>query len=304
MNRVHFATLLLVLCGTSLSPFARSQGSAGAPVSKPVDGFESAGIDGHSLRYMCKGTGSPTVIVEQGGGISMETVFSWSPPVGWAAILPIIAKETRMCVYDRADLGRSSKSAGMRTAREAARDLHALLAKIGVQPPYVIAGQSLGGINARMYAHEYPSEIAGLILIDTSHPDWYAQLAKVLPPPAENESEVLRGYRYGPPASILGERIDIPASLTALQTAGDLGDKPLVILTRSPGSQGGGPIPDEWQRRSDALHQQLQPDLAKLSTNGRHIVAKKAGHNIQLEEPKLVIDAILEVVRQARERKN
>lgn len=304
MTKRRLASLAMLFTALVAVCAHAQQGSAGVRVGNPVEGFQSADIGGRSLRYMCKGQGAPTVIVEQGGGISIETVFSWEKAVGWAAIVPVIAKTTRMCVYDRADLGLSSRTERTRTVRDAARDLHALLAQIRERPPYVIAGQSLGGMNARMYAHEYPNEVAGLILIDTQHHDWYARLAETLPPQRADESELLRGYRYGPNASALGERIDVRASLELLQEFGGIGDKPLVVLTRSPNVRGDGLIPAEWEKLSEPLHQRLQIELAKLSTNSEHIVAEKAGHNVQLEEPQLVIDAILGVVQQARATKS
>jgi hypothetical protein len=63
----------------------------------PTPGFRSADVEGQTIRYQCQGSGSPTVIIEQGGGISLETVFSWKQPVGWAAFVPKIAAETHVC---------------------------------------------------------------------------------------------------------------------------------------------------------------------------------------------------------------
>jgi hypothetical protein len=71
----------------------------------PAPGFVDAEVSAQTIRYHCQGTGSPTVIIEQGGGISLEAVFSWERPVGWAALAPKIASRTRVCVYDRIGLG-------------------------------------------------------------------------------------------------------------------------------------------------------------------------------------------------------
>lgn len=104
--------MILLLAGMSLaSPFAGAQQtSAGVPVEKPVHGFLSVNIGDHrTLRYRCAGHGTPTVLIEQGMTISVETTFSWNEPVGWAVIFPKIARVTRICVYDRAGLDRSSK---------------------------------------------------------------------------------------------------------------------------------------------------------------------------------------------------
>jgi pimeloyl-ACP methyl ester carboxylesterase len=75
---------------------------------------------------------------------------------------------------------------------------------------------------------------------------------------------------------------------------------PLIVLTRNPQAPQGNILPAEWTQAAESLHQRTQVDLAKLSTQGKHVIASKAGHNIQFEEPQLVIDSILELVRQAR----
>jgi pimeloyl-ACP methyl ester carboxylesterase len=106
-----------------------------APSEKPVAGFRSVDIGGRSLRYMCTGEGRPTVIIEPGGGTSLETVFSWNLPVGWQPIFGKVATVTRVCAYDRAGLGRSDPAPGPRNSLQVARDLHALLDKAGIRPP-------------------------------------------------------------------------------------------------------------------------------------------------------------------------
>jgi pimeloyl-ACP methyl ester carboxylesterase len=269
--------------------------------SSSTPGFQTADIGDKELRYRCEGQGTPAVIVEQGGGISLETVFSWKSPVGWAVIVPKLAKETTVCVYDRAGLGRSSKVTSPRTSFDAAADLQRLLTKIGIAPPYVIAGQSLGGMNARAFASTYPDAVAGLVLIDSSHPDQLERIARVLPPRSADESPFFAGFRDGPDQKALGgEWYDFKANSERLRKAGALGDKPLIVLTRSPHAKQQGPLPKEWTDAIEPVWSELQKELASLSTNSKHIIASKAGHNIQLDEPDLVLDAILDVVSQVR----
>jgi hypothetical protein len=210
----------------------QAQSDPGAPSAEPVPGFASVDIGGRSLRYKCVGSRTPTVIIEAGGGVSVETVISWNLSRGWPVIIPAVAKKTRVCAYDRAGLGRSDKAPLPRTSLEVAKDLRALLEKADISPPYVLAGQSLGGMNARMFTHLYPETVAGVVLVDSSHPDEYSELAKVLPLPL--------------------------------------------------------PLPGD------------KKGLADLSTRSKFIIATTAGHNIQADEPQLVIDAILDVVEQVR----
>lgn len=296
---------MAVSLGLTLLPVPSSsaqQLDPGAPSTQPVPGFRSVDIGGRSLRYQCFGTGSPTVIVEPGGGTSLETVFSWNRPIGWAIIVPEIAKTTTICAYDRAGLGRSDKAPLPRTSLDVAKDLHVLVERARLRPPFVIAGHSFGGMNARMFAHLHPEAIAGLVLIDSSHPDEYPEVAKVLPAraPDDKDYELVKGWREGPDLSKSREWIDLKANADLVRATGGIGDKPLIVLTQSP--QWNDPYaPDDIEPLIDAVGERLQAGLTTLSTNSKQIVASKAGHNIQFDEPQLVIDAILDIVAQIRD---
>jgi pimeloyl-ACP methyl ester carboxylesterase len=303
MTNPHCGVAAFVLSTLLLSASGgeAQQLDAGAPSEKPVPGFASVDIGGRSLRYRCTGSGAPTVIVEPGGGLSLETVISWNRPTGWPVIVPAVAKVTQVCVYDRAGLGRSDKATVPRTSRNVASDLHALVEKAGIAPPYVLAGQSFGGMNARMFAHLYPDAVAGMVLIDSSHPDLYPEVAKVIPAPSPKDKDyvLIKGWREGPDLSGSREWVDLKANADLVRQTDGLGDKPLIVLTHSP--QWNDPYaPDDIEPTIDAIEQRLQAGLAALSTNGKQIVARKAGHNIQADEPQLVIDAIVDVVKQVR----
>lgn len=272
---------------------------ASAPSAEPVPGFVSVDIGGRSLRYRCAGEGTPTVLIEPGGSVSLETVFSWGKQIGWAVIVPQISKLTRVCVYDRAGLGRSDPAPLPRTSLDVARDLHELLDRAHIAPPYVFAGQSFGGMNARMFASLYPQTIAGMVLVDSSHPDTYPEVAKVLPPPAPGESPFLQGWRNGPDLSKSREWVDLKANADLVRATGGIGDKPLVILTQSP--DWNDPFaPDDVEPLIDSVTQRLAKQLLTLSSDSKLIVAKTAGHNIQAEDPQLVSDAISDVVLRVR----
>lgn len=280
---------------------AAQQFDASAPSAEQVPGFASVDIGGRSLRYKCFGEGTPTVLIEPGGGVSLETVFSWNRPIGWAVIVPQIAKLTRVCVYDRAGLGRSDLAPVPRTSLDVAKDLHALLERARIAPPYVIAGQSFGGMNARMFASLYPQTIAGIVLVDSSHPDAYPEVAKVLPPPKAGESRFLQGWRNGPDLSKTREWVDLKANAELVRATDGFGDKPLIVLTQSP--DWNDPFaPDDVEPLIDEVWQRLNAQLLTLSSDSKLIVAKTAGHNIQGDDPQLVIDAISDVVARARPR--
>ena len=288
-----------------IAPLAMAQERpphASVPTATLTAGFRSADVGGQTLRYYCQGIGSPTVIIEQGGGISLETVFSWKQPVGWAALTPKIASLTRACVYDRVGLGRSSKAERPRTSFDVAAELHTLLARENIAPPYVLAGQSLGGMNALAFANHYRNGVVGLILIDSSHPQQLQRINAVLPPRRDDESEVLRGFRDGPDRTAMGgEWFDFGKNGEQFTNNMSIGDIPLIVLTAAPQPPSDkSPLPRDWQIAIEPVHQQLQRELAKVSTDRKHIVARKAGHNIQLDEPELVLDAITSLVMRAR----
>jgi hypothetical protein len=96
------------------------------------------------------------------------------------------------------------------------------------------------------------------------------------------------------------ERIDTAASAAQVRAAGRLGDTPLVVVSRSPYFYSGGnqspitPLEKVWQ--------ELQLDLCQLSSNQAHIIATKAGHFLQVDEPQLVIEAIHTVMAAAKKR--
>jgi pimeloyl-ACP methyl ester carboxylesterase len=104
-----------------------------------------------------------------------------------------------------------------------------------------------------------------------------------------------------PAAPFAGEWFNFPANSNLMQQLPNLGNKPLIVLTRDPkGTTPEGPIPSQWWLLTDPVWQQLQVELAGLSTNSQHRVVEHAGHNIQFEQPQVVADAILDVVGQVR----
>ena len=118
-------------------------------------------VEGHQMHIYCSGIGSPAIVIETGAGANS---------LGWQAVQLQLARLTRVCTYDRAGHGWSEPRSGVRDAEAIARELHALLDEAGVQRPLVLAGHSAGGLYVREYAREFPGEIAGVALIDSSSP--------------------------------------------------------------------------------------------------------------------------------------
>jgi pimeloyl-ACP methyl ester carboxylesterase len=140
---------------------ARSQAVIGDPAYEqasqlvPVEGTRR-------LNLYCIGHGTPTVVFDSGLGDGTKA---------WGLVQPVIARRTRACSYDRAGLGFSDPAQRPGTSANAVDDLHRLLAAARIEPPYVLVGHSLGGMNMKLYAETYPAEVAGMVLVDPSHED-------------------------------------------------------------------------------------------------------------------------------------
>ena len=115
------------------------------------------------MHLYCIGAGEPTIVLESGLGASSDVL-------GWMTLQTKLARYSRVCSYDRAGMGWSESADTPRDADHIAADLHALLAKAGVRPPFVLVGLSRGGLYIRDYAAHYRGEVAGLVLVDSSTP--------------------------------------------------------------------------------------------------------------------------------------
>jgi pimeloyl-ACP methyl ester carboxylesterase len=114
------------------------------------------------LNLNCSGQGSPTVILDSGLG---------GPALDWILVQPEVARFTHVCSYDRAGYGWSDASSAPRTSLQVATELKALLDAAGETGPFLLVGHSFGGYNVRVFTARYPNEVAGLVLVDASHPD-------------------------------------------------------------------------------------------------------------------------------------
>src|SRR5919107_1557458 len=130
---------------------------------------EMVDVGTHSLHINCVGRGSPTVILEAANlGMSAH----------WVRVHQQLAKTTRVCAYDRAGLGWSEAGPEPRDARQISNEVHTLLKGAGTEGPYVLVGHSYGGLYARMYAARYSDETAGVVLVDSSHPEQFTRSAE------------------------------------------------------------------------------------------------------------------------------
>jgi pimeloyl-ACP methyl ester carboxylesterase len=249
-------------------------------------------IGGRQLFLRCTGHGSPTVVLE--GGLTTD----------WYELQNQLSGFTRVCSYDRpgGPGSRSDPAPIPRTARDFVADLHTLLRAAHIPDPYVLAGHSNSGLFSVLYASTHPRQVAGLVLIDAVHPAYHRRQLALLKPLLPPEVwEALRQEAITPPPRLVDpEGIDIWTSERQTRVAlrrAPLRPMPLVVLAHGrPESSPPGWPGEEVER----LWQQLQRELAQLVPGGRLVVATESGHNIQDDQPELVLDAIGDVVLAVR----
>ncbi len=218
----------------------------------------------------------------------------------------MLAPSTRVCSYDHPNRrwSRSQPGPTPRSGREVVADLHAALAAARVPGPYVLAGHSNGGLFAQLYAATHPGEVAGLVLVDAVHPEYYERrraLFRSLIPPAEADAAVDAALALRP-AAVDPEQLDLAATLGQVKAAwatSPLPPIPLVVLSHGKALGDSGPgSPVEADER---LWAQLQAELTRLVPGGRHVVAEQSGHDIPSEQPESVVEAIGQVVSAVRQ---
>ncbi len=285
-------------------------------------------IGGRRINLHCTGAGGPTVVL-------MAGLSSWSAV--WYKTQPAIAQLARVCAFDRAGYGFSDPAPRPQILSEVVDDLHAALQAGAVPAPYVLVGHSLGGLEARVYAQRWPKEVVGMVLDDSSpageglidedqpgfdevvgresyaagklHCALLAAHGPLEPSRPEYKdcsfalpSDTPAAFRKIAPrfytAYYFADQVSLMSSVfTHRYDSADhrrLGDMPLVVLSAE----------NSWETPAGAPFSQaywvaLHEALAHLSSRGVHRIIH-SGHEIQLEQPQVVIDAVDDVVRQAR----
>ena len=150
-----------IVCTLLLGSHLLAQNSSAAPLPTPPGRLIDIG-GGQRIHLNCTGRGSPTVVFETGAGD-----FS----LVWALVQPRVAESTRACSYDRAGYAWSDPGTQPRTYDQLALELHTALDRAGERGPYVLVGQSYGGLVVRGFARRYASDVVGIVLVDAVHED-------------------------------------------------------------------------------------------------------------------------------------
>jgi len=295
MHRFMLSLALTIIVLLGLAPGRMSTGAQEAtpsgvstPTPNAISGRFTGLVDigGRSLWMSCLGEGSPTVILESGSPFMTAG--------DWYGVQSRIAKVTHVCAYDRANVGSSDPAPTPRSVQQMADDLDALLTAAGIPGPYVLASGSFGPWVTRIYASDYPEQVAGLVLIDPGPANLEARWKAVLPP--KLSARWIEDFWNNNP-----EEIDFAASETQLAAAKPLPAVPLIVLAHTPG-QSAYLYPSGWPIDVlDPIWQELVANQAREVPGGRLIVAEDASHGMVFDDPEFVANAVVQVVEAVRD---
>jgi pimeloyl-ACP methyl ester carboxylesterase len=305
--------VIALLALASIGGGYQTLGEAADANAYPMPG-QLIDVGGHRLHLRCTGAGTPTVVLEPGAG-------EMSSNLGWIA--PAVARNTRVCVYDRAGRGWSEPASTAQDGAQIATDLHTLLQRGHVPGPYVLAGHSFGGLYVLTFAARYPDQVAGMVLVDSTAPAsaanpptpspggadaamsrvsalystaarlglgrLYAQFASGSLPPRSREEVRASDATASTLRSTIDEYIQATASTEQAAALRDFADKPLIVLTAGSGH--------------DAAWSTAQNRMASLSTNSVHRIIADATHEDLIaneQDAAATSQAILDVVASVR----
>lgn len=243
----------------------------------PEDFCRRVDAGAYRARVMKMGTGRTSVVFESGLGESLDA---------WAPVAREVSGFATVIAYDRAGLGLSETAKAPRTARNIAIELKRILRRVGARGPVIIVGNSAGGLYARVFAHEFPDAVAGLVLVEASSEDYEDWLGERHPEMLRTMPEELQRAAPGFADHVAGWK----DSLEQARRAWPLPEVPVVVLT------GGRADAGEEERRRAWID--AHEKLAARIPGAKHLVSEKSAHGLAANEPSAVTEAIREMVKE------
>ncbi len=304
-HAIRFATFALVLAMVATQT---SDATIDSSAARPVAPGKFIRVGNHRLHLNCVGRGSPTVIFDSGlGGSSLD----------WIRVQPQVASFTRACSYDRAGYGWSDAGPLPRDSAQISRELAALLDNAGVPAPYLLVGHSFGGFNVRLFSHNNPHQVAGLVLLDSSHEDQFRRFEEAgVGSIAPRRSTFIVGNAYQVPdampeevvpvalsfaitrSSMLAFRSELThlrSSAKQLRNSSTLPDVPVIVISHRIADTA---TSDTEAKRAE-IWMEMQSDIARRALHGKHVIAATDNHYIHLSQPQLVVESIRDVIERS-----
>lgn len=251
--------------------------------------LERIAVGAYQMQMAEQGSGRYTVIFESGFATGMGT---------WRKVAPELAKSAHVVTYSRAGLGASQARPEPRTMLQSSLELDQLIASAKLKPPFILVGHSYGGLLARAFAVRHPEQVAGMVLVDPADERFNPALRRLDAKRAaedDRQFEALVPEKFRAELKLLQPVLDsgvLPAPLD-----GKLPDVPVVILTSV--QQVDKPEFFLQSVEAVAIKRNLHADFLRRFSDGSQVQTLKSGHNIQQEEPELVIAAVKKVMAAA-----
>ena len=261
-----------------------------APPGKMID------VGGYRVHLNCTGNGKPTVMIA-GAGYSFD----------WSLVQPAVSSFARVCTYDPS--GSAWSDAGPApTCDGRVVEIHKMLTNAGIDGPLVLVGHSIGAVFARLYASHYPEEVGGMVLVD--HAGLYRITSGAALQPGQRlamrsgEGSLRRlpsfaqdMHRWASAQNAANAGSSIPffntciAEVAKTAPANPLTAMPLIVIANS-------------ALAGSADYQDAQTGLLAISRNSKAMIARTSGHQIPMDDPDIIIEAIRQVVAAARNQAN
>lgn len=240
----------------------------------------TASVANSTIAFSSAGNAGPVVVFESGLGDGKDA---------WASVLPTVANNNRVFAYDRPGYGASPRTDTPRDPCTIASEERELLLNSGLMPPYILVGHSAGGLYQYVFAKLYPQDVAGIVLVDPTHPDHWAAMQREAP----SAASVMKTMRSTLFSSTERREFDEMASCNARLNMSTPLRVPARVLVRTKfeGMEAGA---------FEQMSRHLQSDWGRLAGVDRVEPINGAGHYIQKDRPQAVIDAIASIRQQSR----